>query len=64
MYPDYDYDESQGRYSFPHRQRGYDFGDDGYYDSDSYLDNMNFTSMDEYANFMLWGTDTNDDVYN
>ena len=44
---DYDYDTAQ--YTFPHRKRTY-----------NEEDSMNFSSMADYEDFLIWGTDNKD----
>ncbi len=68
VYPEYD-GEDYGKtdihkYTFPHRKT-YDVEeeeyDDGYEDVDT--DDMQFNSMADYEDFLIWGTDYKDQFF-
>ena len=57
---DYDYDTAQ--YTFPHRKRTYNEEDNSedYFENAVYEDSVNFSSMADYEDFLIWGTDNKD----
>lgn len=67
MYPAYDGDEKDysydtGKDTFPHRKPNYSEEDksEDYYEAEMYRDGVNFQSMAEYEDFLIWGTDNKD----
>lgn len=57
---DYDYDTAQ--YTFPHRKRTYNEEDNSedYFENAVYEDSVNLSSMADYEDFLIWGTDNKD----
>lgn len=68
VYPEYGdedfYDSDIHKYTFPH-EKAYNSEEDRYddYDEDMYTDSMRFNSLEDYEDFLIWGTDYKDQFF-